>query len=70
MRYVAKILRTSLAEKFPRASEEEVDKVGTCAPTPRCEDEAAFPAELLLSCALGRGEPALLPLHEPGRGGP
>uniref|UniRef100_A0A8B9V7I7 IQ motif containing GTPase activating protein 3 n=1 Tax=Anas zonorhyncha TaxID=75864 RepID=A0A8B9V7I7_9AVES len=27
MRYVAKILRTSLAEKFPRASEEEVDKV-------------------------------------------
>lgn len=31
MRYVAKILRTSLAEKFPKASEEEVDKVGTCA---------------------------------------
>lgn len=31
MRYVAKILRTSLAEKFPRASEEDVDKVGTCA---------------------------------------
>uniref|UniRef100_A0A8B9ZJ71 IQ motif containing GTPase activating protein 3 n=1 Tax=Anas platyrhynchos TaxID=8839 RepID=A0A8B9ZJ71_ANAPL len=27
MRYVAKILRTSLAEKFPRASEEDVDKV-------------------------------------------
>ncbi|NXE14713.1 IQGA2 protein, partial [Lophotis ruficrista] len=27
MRYVAKILRTSLAEKFPRASEEEIDKV-------------------------------------------
>uniref|UniRef100_A0A8B9BPL3 IQ motif containing GTPase activating protein 3 n=1 Tax=Anser brachyrhynchus TaxID=132585 RepID=A0A8B9BPL3_9AVES len=27
MRYVAKILRTSLAEKFPKASEEEVDKV-------------------------------------------
>ncbi|KAM6294198.1 ras GTPase-activating-like protein IQGAP3 [Aegotheles albertisi] len=27
MRYVAKILRTSLAEKFPRASEEEVDKI-------------------------------------------
>ncbi|XP_010193300.1 PREDICTED: ras GTPase-activating-like protein IQGAP3, partial [Mesitornis unicolor] len=26
MRYVAKILRTSLAEKFPEASEEEVDK--------------------------------------------
>lgn len=27
MRYVAKILRTSLAEKFPNASEEEIDKV-------------------------------------------
>ncbi|XP_035427010.2 ras GTPase-activating-like protein IQGAP3 isoform X1 [Cygnus atratus] len=27
MRYVAKILRTSLAEKFPKASEEEADKV-------------------------------------------
>ncbi|KAM6039288.1 ras GTPase-activating-like protein IQGAP3 [Chlamydotis macqueenii] len=27
MRYVAKILRTSLVEKFPRASEEEIDKV-------------------------------------------
>ncbi|NWX48947.1 IQGA2 protein, partial [Steatornis caripensis] len=27
MRYVAKILRTSLAEKFPKASEEEIDKI-------------------------------------------
>jgi len=27
MRYVAKILRTSLAEKFPKASVEEIDKV-------------------------------------------
>ncbi|XP_059688246.1 ras GTPase-activating-like protein IQGAP3 [Gavia stellata] len=27
MRYVAKILRTSLAEKFPNASEEEIDKI-------------------------------------------
>ncbi|NWX74649.1 IQGA3 protein, partial [Alca torda] len=27
MRYVAKILRTSLAEKFPRASVEEIDKI-------------------------------------------
>ncbi|KAM6309476.1 ras GTPase-activating-like protein IQGAP3 [Podargus strigoides] len=27
MRYVAKILRTSLAEKFPKVSEEEIDKV-------------------------------------------
>ncbi|KFP01273.1 Ras GTPase-activating-like IQGAP3, partial [Calypte anna] len=27
MRYVAKVLRTSLAEKFPKASEEELDKV-------------------------------------------
>lgn len=27
MRYVAKILRTSLAEKFPKAPEEEIDKV-------------------------------------------
>ncbi|NXK51406.1 IQGA1 protein, partial [Chauna torquata] len=27
MRYVAKILRTSLAEKFPKASQEEIDKI-------------------------------------------
>ena len=27
MRYVAKTLRASLAEKFPEASEEELDKV-------------------------------------------
>ncbi|XP_064899014.1 ras GTPase-activating-like protein IQGAP3 isoform X1 [Columba livia] len=27
MRYVAKILRTSLAEKFPKAPEEEIDKI-------------------------------------------
>ncbi|KAK1205473.1 IQGA3 protein, partial [Pygoscelis papua] len=27
MRYVARILRTSLAEKFPKASEEEIDKI-------------------------------------------
>ncbi|NWI22317.1 IQGA3 protein, partial [Sula dactylatra] len=27
MRYIAKILRTSLAEKFPKASEEEIDKI-------------------------------------------
>lgn len=34
MRYVAKTLRASLAEKFPKASEEELDKVpGGCAAT-------------------------------------